>query len=129
MTIRIGDVTKTYRIGDFEVHALQGVSLDIASGELVSIMGPSGSGKSTLMNILGCLDVPSSGSYRFAGEDVSRMSESELARVRNRRIGFVFQQFQLLPRMSAWRNVELPLLYRSAHDRRGSALRALEQVG
>ena len=92
-------------------------------------MGPSGSGKSTLMHILGCLDVPSEGRYHFAGEDVSRMTEGQLARVRNRRIGFVFQQFHLLPKMSAWRNVELPLLYRSTTDRKAAALAALEQVG
>src|SRR4030088_3084140 len=92
-------------------------------------MGPSGSGKSPLMNILGCLDTPSSGRYLFAGEDVSRLNETELAHVRNRRIGFVFQQFQLLPKLSAWRNVELPLLYRNVRDRRSLALHALEQVG
>jgi putative ABC transport system ATP-binding protein len=92
-------------------------------------MGPSGSGKSTLMHILGCLDIPSQGRYHFAGEDVSRMTEGQLARVRNRRIGFVFQQFHLLQSMSAWRNVELPLLYRSAADRKAAAMAALRQVG
>src|SRR4030088_2431295 len=92
-------------------------------------MGPSGSGKSPLMNILGCLDTPSSGRYLFAGEDVSRLNETELAHVRNRRIGFVFQQFQLLPKLSAWRNVEMPLLYRNVPDRRRLALHALDQVG
>jgi len=127
--IRLEGISKTYGQGDAAVHAVVDVSFGVNRGDLVAVMGPSGSGKSTLMNILGCLDVPTSGRYRFAGEDVSRMSESELARIRNRRIGFVFQQFQPLPRMSAWRNVELPLLYRSAHDRRGSALHALEQVG
>ena len=127
--IRLEGISKTYGHGDAAVHAVVDVSFAVAPGDFVSVMGPSGSGKSTLMNILGCLDIPSSGRYQFAGEDVSRMSESELAKVRNRRIGFVFQQFQLLPRMSAWRNVELPLVYRSARDRRGSALRALEQVG
>ncbi|MGA8923894.1 MAG: ABC transporter ATP-binding protein, partial [Candidatus Dormiibacterota bacterium] len=104
-------------------------SMSVKTGELLAVMGPSGSGKSTLMNILGCLDTPTSGSYWFAGEDVSRLNETELAHVRNRRIGFVFQQFQLLPKLSAWRNVELPLLYRNTRDRRDLALQALDQVG
>jgi putative ABC transport system ATP-binding protein len=127
--IRLESITKRYGSGDAEVMALSEFSLNVRSGELLAVMGPSGSGKSTLMNILGCLDTPSSGRYWFAGEDVSRLNETQLAHVRNRRIGFVFQQFQLLPKLSAWRNVELPLLYRNAADRRALAIRALEQVG
>jgi putative ABC transport system ATP-binding protein len=127
--LRLEDVTKVYGSGDAEVRALDGVALGVMPGEFLAVMGPSGSGKSTLMNILGCLDTPTSGRYLFAGEDVSTMSERQLAHVRNRRIGFVFQQFHLLGAMSAWRNVELPLLYRDAQDRRQTAMRALEQVG
>jgi putative ABC transport system ATP-binding protein len=127
--IRLESVTKVYGSGDAAVVALRDFSLSVAPGESLAVMGPSGSGKSTLMNILGCLDVPSAGRYWFGGDDVSRLDETELARVRNRRIGFVFQQFQLLPKLSAWRNVELPLLYRNARDRRDLALQALEQVG
>jgi putative ABC transport system ATP-binding protein len=127
--IHLESVNKVYGTGDAVVLALQNFSLTISVGESLAVMGPSGSGKSTLMNILGCLDTPSSGSYWFAGEDVSRLNETELAHVRNRRIGFVFQQFQLLPKLSAWRNVELPLLYRNVADRRRLALRALDQVG
>jgi putative ABC transport system ATP-binding protein len=127
--IRLESVTKIYGSGDAAVVALDDFSLGIASGELLAVMGPSGSGKSTLMNILGCLDTPTSGHYWFGGEDVSHLSETQLAHVRNRRIGFVFQQFQLLPKLSAWRNVELPLLYRGEEDRRALALRALDQVG
>ena len=127
--IQIESVTKVYGTGDAAVAALRDFSLTVATGESVAVMGPSGSGKSTLMNILGCLDTPSSGSYWFAGQDVSRLNETQLAHVRNRRIGFVFQQFQLLPKLSAWRNVELPLLYRNVRDRRSLALKALEQVG
>jgi putative ABC transport system ATP-binding protein len=113
------------------VHALAGVSLDVAAGDFVAIMGPSGSGKSTLMHIMGCLDGPSAGGYELAGVDVSRMSEAELADVRNQRIGFVFQQFNLLASMPAWRNVELPLCYAGVHrtERRRRALEALERVG
>jgi putative ABC transport system ATP-binding protein len=126
--LRLESVSKLYGSGDAAVLALDDVSLTVGPGEFVAVMGPSGSGKSTLMNILGCLDVPSSGRYLFAGDDVSRMSERELAHVRNRRIGFVFQQFHLLSSMSAWRNVELPLLYRAATDRRAMAMQALDQV-
>jgi putative ABC transport system ATP-binding protein len=127
--IRLESISKLYGSGDAEVAALRSFSLRVAQGELLAVMGPSGSGKSTLMNILGCLDTPTSGRYWFAGEDVSRLSETQLAHVRNRRIGFVFQQFQLLPKLSAWRNVELPLLYRNARDRRMLAIHALETVG
>jgi len=127
--IRLESISKLYGSGDAQVAALRNFSLRVAQGELLAVMGPSGSGKSTLMNILGCLDSPTSGHYWFAGEDVSRLSETQLAHVRNRRIGFVFQQFQLLPKLSAWRNVELPLLYRNASDRRSLAVHALETVG
>jgi putative ABC transport system ATP-binding protein len=127
--LRLVSVSKVYGSGDATVRALDDVSFTVEHGDFIAVMGPSGSGKSTLMNIIGCLDVPSTGQYWFGGENVARMSERELARVRNRRIGFVFQQFQLLSRMSAWRNVELPLLYRSARDRRGTAMRVLDQVG
>ena len=112
--VQLTDVRKTYRSGSLTVDALRGVTAHIDEGEYVAIMGPSGSGKSTLMNILGCLDVPSAGSYLLGGEDVSRMTESDLAVVRNQRIGFVFQQFNLLAAMTALRNVELPLMYAGA---------------
>ena len=109
--IQLDDVAKIYATGSLSVRALNGVSLRIDEGEYVAIMGPSGSGKSTLMHIIGCLDVLSEGSYRLAGEDVSQMDEIDLAQIRNRRIGFVFQQFNLLPSLTAWRNVELPMIY------------------
>lgn len=129
--VELVNVWKTYSAGAEPVHALRGVSMRVFSGEYISIIGPSGSGKSTFMHILGCLDVPTSGRYFLAGTDVSEMDEEHLAEVRNRRIGFVFQQFFLLPRLSAWRNVELPLIYAGVgrHERKWRALEALEQVG
>jgi len=127
--IRLVDVSKVYGTGDATVRAVDDVSLSVKEGDFLAVMGPSGSGKSTLMHILGCLDVPTSGEYLFAGEDVSRMNERELASIRNRRIGFVFQQFHLLSSMSALPNVELPVLYPSSRDRRNTALNALAQVG
>ncbi len=127
--IELQEITKIYRMGNVEVPALQGVSLTINTGEMVSIIGASGSGKSTLMNILGCLDVPTSGKYLLEGEDVVRLGENRLAEIRNRKIGFVFQTYNLLPRLSALDNVELPLLYGNIKDRRRRALEALERVG
>lgn len=127
--IEIEQVTKVYQMGETEVRALNGVSLTINTGEWVAITGPSGSGKSTLMAILGCLDSPTSGKYRLDGIDVDRMSDDQLAAVRNQKIGFVFQQFNLLARTSALENVELPLLYSSQNHRREKARSALEAVG
>ena len=127
--IDVRDITKIYRMGDIEVGALRGVSLKIYEGEFLSIMGPSGSGKSTLMNILGALDQPTSGQYYLDGVDVSRLSETELARVRNKKIGFVFQSFNLLKRTTALRQVELPLIYAGVPNRSARAREALEAVG
>ena len=129
--IALRNVTKVYGTGDVEVHALRGVSLTIERGDYVAVMGASGSGKSTLMNIVGCLDVPTDGRYRLAGVDVSTMSDDDLADVRNRRIGFVFQSFNLIPRTTALANVELPLVYggMKRHPRRERARGALERVG
>ena len=129
MSIQIVNVSKTYHMGAIEVTALAGVSLQIADGELVAIMGPSGSGKSTLMNILGCLDVPSTGSYRLDGEEVGRLKDDQLASVRSKKIGFVFQQFNLLARTPAVEQVELPMVYAGVRDRRARALAALDAVG
>jgi len=129
--IELAGVHKTYRGGALAVAALRGITLTIAAGEYVAVMGPSGSGKSTLMHILGCLDVPTQGRYELAGEDVGAMSEEQLAGIRNRRIGFVFQQFNLLATMPAWRNVELPLSYSGIGraQRRDRAVTALRRVG
>ncbi|MCY4374539.1 MAG: ABC transporter ATP-binding protein, partial [Spirochaetaceae bacterium] len=130
--IRLAGITKVYPMGaDVTVTALAGIDLSIDEHEFVAVMGPSGSGKSTLMNIVGCLDRPSAGTYELAGADVSRMSDHDLARVRNERIGFIFQTFNLLPRMTALRNVELPMIYAGVRrrDRRWRATEALEKVG
>src|SRR6187549_3930422 len=124
------DLWKTYVMGDEEIHALRGLSINIERGEYVAIMGPSGSGKSTLMNLIGCLDTPSKGSYLLNGKQVSEMNDNELARIRNEEIGFVFQTFNLLPRASALQNVELPLVYGGvkARDRHERAKAALDKV-
>ena len=127
--IEIQNVKKTYRMGDVEVNALRGVSLNVEPGEMVSIMGPSGSGKSTLMNIIGCLDTPSEGKYILDGVEVNKLNDDQLAAIRNKKIGFVFQTFNLLARTSALDNVELPMIYGHTSDRRKRALAALEQVG
>ncbi len=127
--IEIRDVTKVYRMGDVEVHALSGASLRVQPGEMVSIMGPSGSGKSTLMNIIGCLDQATSGQYLLDGIDVNSLSDDQLAAVRSRKIGFVFQSFNLLPRTTALQNVELPLVYAGGKNRRQRAEAALQRVG
>jgi putative ABC transport system ATP-binding protein len=127
--IEIRDVTKVYRMGDVEVHALSGASLRVDPGEMVSIMGPSGSGKSTLMNIIGCLDQITSGQYLLDGIDVNNLSDDQLAVVRSRKIGFVFQSFNLLPRTTALQNVELPLVYAGGKNRRERAVAALQRVG
>ena len=129
--IQVDDVWKTYQVGQQQVHALRGLSVDIAQGEYTALMGPSGSGKSTLMNMLGCLDTPTSGRYRLAGEDVGTLDDDALADIRNRRIGFVFQTFNLMPRYTALENVALPLVYAGASraDREARAREVLEQVG
>jgi putative ABC transport system ATP-binding protein len=127
--LTISKLIKTYRMGEIEVNALRGVSFTIRDSEMVAIMGPSGSGKSTLMNMLGCLDKPTSGSYQLDGSEVSQMSDNQLAEIRNKKIGFVFQQFNLLSRTAALNQVELPLVYAGAPERRKHALAALAAVG
>jgi len=129
--IQVNDVWKTYQVGEQQVHALRGLSVDIAQGEYTALMGPSGSGKSTLMNMLGCLDTPSSGRYHLAGEDVGTLNDDALADIRNRRIGFVFQTFNLMPRYTALENVALPLVYAGVAkvNRELRAREVLEQVG
>jgi putative ABC transport system ATP-binding protein len=131
MLIDIRDITKVYEMGQEKVHALSGVSLGVERGEYVAIMGPSGSGKSTLMNLVGCLDTPTSGSYVLNGKEVARMTDDELAAIRNQEIGFVFQTFNLLPRTSAIQQVELPLVYAGLprKERRERAVKALKAVG
>lgn len=127
--IHLANIVKIYTIGDTQVNALNHISLDVETGEMVSIMGPSGSGKSTMMNLLGCLDRPTEGTYELDGIDVSRMSDDQLATVRNKKIGFVFQSYNLLPRLNAVMNVELPLIYIGTGHRRKRAMEALESVG
>jgi putative ABC transport system ATP-binding protein len=127
--IQVKDLKKIYKLGIVEVHALDGVTFDIQRGEIIAIMGPSGSGKSTLMNLLGCLDRPTSGVYTLDGEEVSRLNDDQLANIRNRKVGFVFQSFNLLPRQTSLANVELPMRYAGVgHERRERALAALESV-
>ncbi len=129
MLIQLEDISKIYRMGQVEVGALQGVSLEIEEGEMVAIMGPSGSGKSTLMNVIGCLDAPTGGRYFLNGQEIGSLSDNRLSEIRGRQIGFVFQTYNLLPRISARANVELPLVYGSAFGRKRRALEALERVG
>ena len=127
--ITLEGITKTYRMGKVEVHALQGIDLEVGKGDFIAIMGASGSGKSTLMNIIGCLDVPTSGRYVLDGTDVARLNDDQLARIRNRKIGFVFQSFNLIPRTSALHNVEMPLVYAGQGGRTALAREALSAVG
>ncbi len=127
--LELENITKVYKAGQTEIPALRGLSCRIESGEMVSIIGPSGSGKSTLMNIIGCLDKPTSGRYRLDETEVSELNDNQLAEIRNKKIGFIFQSFNLLPRTTALANVELPLIYSGASNRRQRALQVLESVG
>jgi putative ABC transport system ATP-binding protein len=127
--LELENITKVYKAGQTEIPALRGISCRIESGEMVSIVGPSGSGKSTLMNIIGCLDKPTSGKYRLEGIEVDKLNDNQLAEIRNKKIGFVFQSFNLLPRTTALANVELPLIYSGVSNRRQRALQVLESVG
>jgi putative ABC transport system ATP-binding protein len=129
--IRLENIVKTYQMGEETIHALQGVSLHVPAGDMIAVIGPSGSGKSTLMNMIGCLDVPDTGRYFLDGIAVDRLDEDELANIRNRKIGFIFQQFNLLPKLNAFENVELPLIYRGMppKERREKAEAALVRVG
>ncbi len=127
--IELENITKVYKAGQTEVPALRGISCRIESGEMVSIIGPSGSGKSTIMNIIGCLDKPTSGKYRLDGIEIDKLNDNQLAEIRNKKIGFVFQSFNLLPRVTSLANVELPLIYSGVSNRRQKALQVLEAVG
>jgi len=127
--IELGNITKVYKMGKVEVYALRGITLSIKQGEMISIIGASGSGKSTLLNIIGCLDRPTSGRYFFDGADVSRLNDNKLAEMRNKKFGFVFQEYNLLSRASALSNVELPLIYSGSRQKRKQAMEALERVG
>lgn len=129
--LKVENVKKIYNLGKIKLEVLKGVSLEIEKGEYVSIIGPSGSGKSTLMNILGCLDIPSEGRYYFEGEEISTYSENQLADIRNKKIGFIFQKFNLLPKLNAYENVELPLIYRgmNSKERKKRVLKSIEMVG
>jgi putative ABC transport system ATP-binding protein len=127
--IKMTDIKKVYRLGKIEVNALNGVNIEIKNGEMAAIMGPSGSGKSTLMNVIGCLDQQSSGTYELDGVDIGKLNDNQLAEIRNKKIGFVFQTYNLLARTSALANVELPLIYNGGRNRRQLALAALDRVG